>query len=372
MAVCDLTVSVGSQPLDPATHLPLMEMVYSNQILEQKFETAGALDFFQPEVDDSWKNDLSIHNSIRVRFKGYRNPFNNVGVEDVAYKDGETCPPVLDQECTTGCISSENSWNTIDVKFKKRTRVGVSWCVERETLLYQDADSRFQESISDAADVHSTIGWSELICQAIADPATTLLPHFKAIFPTHYYDAGDADRYDVTTKVFNYMQRVFGRRWTSDFVTLADPQFEMDLLDTTTSADLHEYTKTGIPTAQGNVDTFAAGGFRAMPALPKLWGNAVLIAPDTVSYYPTSGTLSGDNLNPFQNADGSKYYVVIVSKRAYFQGAATLMAKTLFPATCDNKNSSIQQTWLHFYQLLFPNEVFVIAFNQESLSLSSS
>lgn len=365
MAVCDLTLDVGSQPLNPETHLPLMEMVYSRQILEEKFNTAGALDFFAPEVDDSWKNDLSIHHSIRVRYKNYRNPFNNVAVTDVAYKDDESCPPVLDQACTPGCVSTENSWRFIDVKFSKNTRVGVSWCVETEKLLYQDAEQRWNESVSDAQEVHSTIGWTELVCQAIDAPADTLLPAFRGKFPTHYFDAGDADRYNTMTQVFNYMKRLYGRRWDNEFVTLADPQFELDILDVQTQ--LHNYDKTGIPTAQGNVDTFAAGGFRPMPALPKLWGSAILIAPDVYSYYPESGSLSGSNLNPFQNEDGSKYYVVIVSKRAYFHGAVTLMDKQYFPATCDNKYASIQQSWLHFYQLLFPNEIFVTAFNQDSV-----
>lgn len=362
MSVCDLSVTVGTQPLDPATHIPLMEMTYSNSVLEQKFASAGALNFFQPEVDDSWKNDLSIHSSIRVKFKAYQNPFNIVGVSDVTYKDGETCPPAMDLACTSGCVSSENAWSTVDVKFSKMFRVGVRWCVETEKLLYQDAESRWDESIDAAQKVQATVGWSELICQAIAAPATTLLPTFRSQFPTHYFDAQDSDRYDTMTRVINYMKRVYGPRWDSEFVILADPQFEMDILDL--GSELHSYNKTGIPSALGNVDTFAAGGFRTMPSLPKLWGSAVLITPDVVDYYPNSGSLNGDNLNPFQNADGSKYYVVIVSKRAFFHGAVTLMDKKHFPATCDDKYDAIQQTWISFYKLLFPNEIFVVAFNQ--------
>lgn len=369
MSVCDLTVSVGSQPLDPATHLPLMEMVYSNNVLEEKFQAAGALNFFQPEVDDSWKNDLSIHQSIRIRFKNYRNPFNNVGVTEVTYNEDESCPPVMDDQCDPGCVSSENSWRYLDVQFKNKFRVGVSWCVESEKLLYQDGEQRFNESIEDSKTVIATVGWSELICQAIANPATTLLPSFQAVFPTHYYDAAAADQYTTLTNVFNYMQRVYGPRWNSEFMILADPQLELDLSNT--QSEWHTYDKTGIPTALGNVDTFVAGGFRPMQLLPKLWGKAIMIAPDVVDYYPTSGSLSGSNLNPFQSANGGKYYVVIVSKRAFFHGAASLMDKKYFPATCDNKYDSIQQTWITFYQLLFPNEIFVVAFNQNSSLISS-
>lgn len=361
MSVCDLTVSVGSQPLDPATHLPLMEMVYSNNILEEKFQTAGALNFFQPEVDDRWKNDLAIHQSLRIRYKNYRNPFNNVGVSEVVYDDAQSCPPVMEDQCDPGCVSSENSWRYADVQFKNKFRVGVSWCVESEKLLYQDGESRFNESVEDGRKVQATVGWSELICQAIATPATTLLPAFQPIFPNHYFDAADGDPYTVLTQVFNYMKRVYGPRWNSEFMILADPQLELDLSSTT--SDWHQYDKTGIATALGNVDTFVAGGFQPMLLLPKLWGKPIMIAPDVVDYYPTSGALSGDNLNPFQNADGSKYYVVIVSKRAFFHGAVSLMDKKYFPATCDNKYDSIQQTWLSFYKLLFPNEIFVVAFN---------
>lgn len=369
MSVCDLTVNVGSQPLDPATHLPLMEMVYSNQILEEKFQAAGALNFFRPEVDDRWKNDLAIHQSIRIRFKNYRNPFNHVGVSEITYDDEQSCPPVMEDQCDPSCISSENSWRYEDVQFKNKFRVGVSWCVENEKLLYQDAESRFNESIEDSKTVVSTVGWSELICQAIANPATTLLPAFRNLFPTHYFDAGNADEYTTLTQVFNYMKRVYGARWNSEFVVLADPQLELELASTV--SDWHNYNATGIPTAQGNTDIFVAGGFTPMQLLPKLWGSAIYIAPDVVDYYPSSGSLSGDNLNPFQNASGDRYYVVIASKRAYFHGAVTLMDKKYFPATCDNKDESIQQTWLSFYKLLFPNEVFVVAFDNPNGGASS-
>lgn len=362
MSVCDLTVAVGTQPLDPATHLPLMEMVYSNAILEEKFQSAGALNFFSPEVDDRWKNDLSIHQSLRIRYKNYRNPFNNVGISAIEYQDGETCPPVMEDQCDPGCVSSENAWRSTDVLFKNKFRVGVSWCVESEKLLYQDGEQRFNESIEDGQKVQSTVGWSELVCQAIATPATTLLPHFQAIFPTHYFDAAGADPYNTLTQVFNYMKRVFGPRWNSEFVVIADPQLELDLASTI--SEWHQYDKTGIPTAQANTDIFVAGGFTPMNLLPKMWGKPIMIAPDVVDYYPTTGSLNGDNLNPFQNASGSKYYVVIVSKRAYFHGAVSLMDKKYFPATCDNKYDSIQQTWLSFYKLLFPNEIFVVAFDQ--------
>ena len=343
MAVCDLTVDVGSQPLDPATHLPLINMVYNDKVLEQRFAEDGSLNFFNPEVDESWKNNLSVAQSVRIRYKNYRNPFNNVGVTQVQYDEDNTCPPTMSDQCDPGCISSENSWRYADIRFKNKFRVGVSWCVESEKLLYQDADSRWSESIGDSQTVISTVGWSELICQSIASPATKKLPTFT-LSANHYFDAGAADQYDTMTLVFNYMQRLYGNRWTAEFMTVADAQFELDIIGR--GSDLHAWNSTGIATVNGNVDAFAAGGFRAMPALPRLWNMPILIAPDVVAYYPTDGALAGQNLNPFANADNSKYYVVIASKRSFYHGAVSLMDKHYFPATCDNKYDSIQQTWL--------------------------
>src|SRR5690606_9841523 len=170
------------------------------------------------EVDTTWKESPSISQSIRLRYKNYRNPFNNVGVSEVSYEEDQSCPPVMDDQCDPGCISTENSWRYVDVLYKNKFRVGVTWCVENEKLLYQDAESRWNESIEDGQKVQAAVGWSELICQAIDNPATTLLPVFRNIFPTHYFDAGDADQYDTLTLVFNYMKRIYQGRWNNDFV----------------------------------------------------------------------------------------------------------------------------------------------------------
>lgn len=358
----DFLVDIGSQPIDPATHLPLMEMAYSRNILEQRFNRAGGLNFFTPEVDSSWKNDLSMHQSIRLKFKGYRNPFNNVSVSAVTYTTHtDNQPATIDSTCEPGCVSTENKWNYVDVRFKNKFRIGVSWCVEEEALNYEDGETRFGESVSDAEVVTSTIGWSELITQALAAPSPKLIPNFT-LSATHYFDAGSSDEYDVLTKVIQYMQRVFGKRWASEFAIIADPQLELDLLDH--SSNIHAYNETGIATANGNVDELVAGGFQPMTAIPRLWKKQVLLAPDTVDFYPTEGAHSGDNLNPFGNQAGTKYYVVIVSKRAFFQGSAPLMNKKHFPATCDNKFDAIQQTWISFYKLLFPKEIFIVAFDR--------
>lgn len=367
MPVCDYTQDVGSQPLDPATHLPLMKMVYNDKILEEQFAGAGALNFFTPEVEMiGGRESLAIAQSIRIRYKEYRNPFNNVAVSEVTYDETNTCPPVMDDQCDPGCVSSENKWRFDDVKFKNKFRVGVSWCVESEKLLYQDAESRFNESVDDGKKVQGAVGWSELICQAIASPADTKLPYFAALFPTHYYNAAGADPYVALTNVFNYMQRMYQGRWNNEFMVLAHANLELALASVT--SDWHNYDKTGINTANGNVDTFVAGGFQAMTLLPKTWGKPIMIAPDVVDFYPTEGALDGDNLNPFSNSAGTQYYVLIVSKRAYYHGAVSLMDKHYFPATCNNKYDAIQQTWISFYKLLFPSEIFVVALNNPTFA----
>lgn len=106
----------------------------------------------------------------------------------------------------------------------------------------------------------------------------------------------------------------------------------------------------------------------------KLFGETVYIAPDNIWFYnPTINTTTGaitpgskaNSFNPFLSADGTKYYVVITSRRAFYTGVTPLMDPTRFPATCDNKYESLQASFLGFNDLLFPREVFVIAFDVE-------
>lgn len=104
----------------------------------------------------------------------------------------------------------------------------------------------------------------------------------------------------------------------------------------------------------------------------KLFGETVYIAPDNIWFYnPTVNTATGaitggqaaGSFNPFLSADGKKYYVVIASRRSFLTGVEPLMDMTHFPATCDNKYESIQETFLGYNDLLFPREVFIIAFD---------
>lgn len=358
MSVCDITLDVGSQPLSPDDHIPLMKMQYSAKILEDQFASFGGINWFAPEVKAmELTGDIAIGQSLRIRFKDYENPLKKVGVSDVVYKAGETCPPIMDATCEPGCISTAPSWRYCDVLFDKKYTIGASYCVETERLTYSDLDERFRDSVEANKEAQSIFAWNELVCQAIADPAATLIPTDTACFPTHYIaDGGLAslNGYKTLTDVIAYMKTVFGR---NDFAIFAHRYFETDILEA--GSTLHNYSNTGIPTAWGNVDALVQGGWKPMPALPGgLWGQKIFIAPDSVNLY--DGTT---NYNPFLNEDGTKYRVVIASKRSFFTGVTELMDMRRFPATCDNKNESIQETFLGYNKILFPNEVFVIEFD---------
>lgn len=367
--LCNFDQTLTNQALSPDDHIPLLQMKYNATILEDRFATFSGINWFAPEVTvQELTNNLEVGQSLRVRFKNHENPFNQVQVSDVDYKDGQTCPPQLDIDCAPGCISTKPSWRSKDILFDKLYRVGASYCVETERLTYGELESRFQENLAANQTVQAAHAWNQLICKSVANPATTLIPTDRACFPVHYIEAGSAvtNGYDVLTQVIAYMKAVFGNSGATggapvDYAIFAHRYLEIDLLGG--SSTLHNYQATGIPTAWGNVDALVQGGWTPMPALPGgLWGQKILIAPDSVDLYTGSGA-NARNYNPFISADGSKYYVVLASKRSFYTGITPLMDMRRFPATCDNKNESIQESFLGFNDVLFPNEVFVIAFD---------
>lgn len=359
MSVCDLTLDQGSQPLSPQDHIPLMKEKYSAAILEDKFAQFAGINWFSPEVRTmEFTDDMAVGQSFQIRFKDHLSIYEQASVEKVAYT-GE-CPTHLDMPCTGGCPSTPNSWRRCEVLYDNKYISSAKWCVETEKLTYGDLDERFQVSMKAAQEIQGINSWSQFICQSIENPTATMIPTFaESCFATHYVQAGNAkvEAYDYLTKAIAYMKRLYGQRFDNEFVTFAHPNFELDILDATST--LHNYQNTGIPTAWGNVDVLVQGGWKPMPSLPGgLWGNKILIAPDGIDLYdgPT-------NHHPFMNEDGSKYYVVIASKRSFFTGVTSLMDMREFPATCDNPYEALKQTWLGFNKLLFPNEVFVLEFD---------
>ena len=353
-------------------------MKYSTSILEDKFATFAGINWFNPEVKPmELVGDLKVGQSLIVRYKNPQSPFDLVNVSDVAYKDDQTCPPMLDLECTEGCISTVPSWRSKEIRFDKLYRVGASWCVETERLTYGTLDERFRESVEANRQVQGIFAWNAFMCQAItaAQNTATLIPTDAACFPTHYYYAGSAvaNGYEVLSQVIAYMKTVFGM---NEYGILAHRYFESDMV--APGATIYNF---GHSTANANAGAttvnveLVQGGWKPMGVLGgKLFGETVYIAPDNIWFYsPTVNTTTGaitpgsaaNSFNPFLSEDGTKYYVVIASRRAFYTGVTPLMDPTRFPATCDNKYESLQASFLGFNDLLFPREVFVIAFDVE-------
>lgn len=368
---CDLNLDVVNQPLSPEDHIPLMEMKYNNRVLQDRFATFMGLNWFSPEVAvEELTNRLEIGQSLRVRFENDESPFDHVQVQDVEYDEDQSCPPKLNVNCDPGCISTAPSWRYKDILFDKIYTVGATWCVRTERLTYGTLESRFQKSLDNARTVQAVYAWTKLICEAVANPAQTLIPTDAQCFPVHYVQGGSAAQngVDVMTAVLSYMQALYGERFRTDFGIFAHRYFETDMLSV--GSNLHQYNNTGIQTAAINADRLTQGGWRPMPALDQgLWGHQVLIAPDSKYLYKTeTGADAVTSYNPFLSPDGTKYYVLIASRRSFYTGVTPLMDMTRFPATCDNKNESLQQEWLGFNDVLFPNELFVIEFDVDCLA----
>lgn len=364
--------------MSPEDHIPLLQVKYSREILEEKFNSFAGINWFNPEVKPlELTGDLKVGQTLIVRYKNPQSPFDLVNVSDVQYKEDQTCPPMLDLECTPGCISTVPSWRNKEICFDKLYRVGASWCVETERLTYGTLDERFRESLEANTQVQGIFAWNAFMCQAItaAQATQTLIPTDAACFPTHYYYAGSAvsNGYEVLSQVIAYMKTVFGM---ADYAIFAHRYFESDMV--APGATIYNF---GMSTANANAGAttvnveLVQGGWKPMGVLGgKLFGETVYIAPDTIWFYnPTINKTTGaitpgkaaNSFNPFLSADGSKYYVVIASRRSFLTGVTPLMDATRFPATCDNKYESLQASFLGFNDLLFPREVFVIAFDVE-------
>ena len=146
--LCQYDKEVANQPLSPEDHIPLLQVKYSNAVLEDKFATFAGINWFNPEVKPmELVGDLKVGQSLIVRYKNPQSPFDFVNVSDVTYKEDQTCPPQMDLDCTPGCISTVPSWRSKTICFDKIYRIGASWCVETERLTYETLDERYRESI---------------------------------------------------------------------------------------------------------------------------------------------------------------------------------------------------------------------------------
>lgn len=361
--ICNVNQKVASQPLAPEDHIPLLKMRYSGKVLEDKFASFAGLDYFQPEVEKAEMEDnFKFSQSLVVRFKNHENPFNHVEISDVVYKTNQSCPPMIDFQCQPSCISTAPSWRNKEIRFDKYYTVGAQWCPKLENVTFETLDERMQESLQDQEKVQGILAWNYLVCQSIANPAKTLNPIDAKCFPVHYIDGGNAaaNAYPLLGQVIGYMKAMFGG--TTDFAILTNRFFEQDIISADSSA--HNYANTGIPTDWGTKTALVQGGWRPMaPFGGRLWGEQILIAPDSVDFYGQTADGKAVNYNPFVSDDLTKYYMVIVSRRAFFTGVMPLGDVQHYPATCGDGKETLEQTFIGYNDILFPNEVFVIAFD---------
>ena len=373
--IANINKSVGTTPLAPADHIPLLKVEYAANILQDKFATFGGINYFHPEVQFP-QGDLALSQSMLIRYKNVENPFDQVNVSDVTYSHDQTCPAQMEMDCTAGCISTAPSWRSKEVRFDKLYRVGASWCVETEKLTLGTVEERFNENLAAANKVQGVFAWNAFMNKAIAaaKATETMIPTDKDCFAHHHIDGKDAsvNAYELISKAISYMKVVFGMQ---DYAIFAHRYLEEDLVAPGASI----YNSFGQSTANANAGAttvnqeLVQGGWKPMGVLGgKLFGETIYLAPDDIFFYKPSvnkgtGAITGgakvNSYNPFLSADGLHYYVVIASRRSFLTGVVPLMETTHFPATCDNKQESIQASFLGYNELLFPQEIFVLEFD---------
>ncbi len=366
MAVCDYTHEVGQDILNPDIHFPLMQQLYNPGILQEvEWKKALSIDYFKAPVTDTiLTGNLGLGQELIVKVEKRNNPWDNVAVSDVTYKNEDSCTPTLDLTCASGCIGTKPAYDTFKLRFDQLLKVGAMRCVRTEKLMqFDEFNKQYQKSLKDMDFVYATERWNKLICEAVANPADTINPIDAQCFPTHYWERGDAklQAYDDMTKVISYITANFA---DPNWAIFAHRQFETDLL--APGSAIHNYGNTGIATAWGTEDGLVQGGFHPMPALPRgLWGKPINIVDDSPYFYQRNaeGVVTA-NHNPFISADGTKYYVVFAHRNAFFHTITNLMDNMRSTASCENDwTEGIQSEWLAASALLYPEQVFVLAYD---------
>lgn len=362
MANCSYTKDVGNTVLSPAQATNYMEMMYNPNILKDNYKPYAGLEWFSnPDVSVEMMGIDPRSQSVVLTYEKYENPFDNVEYKDVSSLYTGTCPPKLNLGCG-GCMSTVSEPERVEVRYDAQMRVGVSWCPELKSLTIGDLDSQMQKRLRDFQIVSGVMAWNALICEATTNPANTIGQEAE-IFPKHFIeDGGDArvDGIDLITAVTSYFDAYFGENYR----IFAERNFEKDIV-ASGSSTLHQFDKTGIPSAAPQDDVLVQGGWRPIRALPEgLWGHQIYIAPDFISFYQGAGAKPASvNTNPFLNADGTKYYVLFATQRSFYTGVVFVGDGHYYPV-CSDGIESISKRWLSFNKILFPEEVFVIAFTR--------
>lgn len=338
-----------------------MRQIWTPEILEHKFAQNLLLSAFNAPVEDGWMDNLKVSHSARITFKKWMNPLQRVRVAELSYKEGKTCPKQLDIDCVIPPAGVLDEYEQVDVDFRFEYSIRVDTCVKTKKITLGEAEQNYAEDLQAVTYRRAIDAWNSLAEQIEASGTPILIPSFaNKLGDANYFDAGDADFYETASNVFNYMRRVFGPRFKSDFLITIHPDLALDL--EVNHSELLSYDKTGIVQDWLNVDQSAFGTFDMLPSLPRWRGLNILIAPDDVAFH--TGTPGAANFSPWENEDGTKVRMIIASRRSFWTKTIQLMDKTIFPATVENPVESMVEIWIGGDKLIYPEETFMVEFNR--------
>ena len=338
-----------------------MRQIWTPEILEHKFAQNLLLSAFNAPVEDGWMDNLKVSHSARITFKKWMNPLQRVRVAELSYKEDKTCPKQLDIDCVIPPAGVLDEYEQVDVDFRYEYSIRVDTCVKTKKITLGEAEQNYAEDLQAVTYRRAIDAWNSLAEQIEASGTPILIPSFtNKLGDANYFDAADADFYETASNVFNYMRRVFGPRFKSDFLITIHPDLALDL--EVNHSELLSYDKTGIVQDWLNVDQSAFGTFDMLPSLPRWRGLNILIAPDDVAFH--NGTPGNANFSPWENEDGTKVRMIIASRRSFWTKTIQLMDKTIFPATVENPVESMVEIWIGGDKLIYPEETFLVEFNR--------
>ena len=338
-----------------------MRQIWTPEILEHKFAQNLLLSAFNAPVEDGWMDNLKVSHSARITFKKWMNPLQRVRVAELSYKADKTCPKQLDIDCVIPPAGVLDEYEQVDVDFRFEYSIRVDTCVKTKKITLGEAEQNYAEDLQAVTYRRAIDAWNSLAEQIEASGTPILIPSFaNKLGDSNYFDAADADFYETASNVFNYMRRVFGPRFKSDFLITIHPDLALDL--EVNHSELLSYDKTGIVQDWLNVDQSAFGTFDMLPSLPRWRGLNILIAPDDVAFH--NGTPGNGNFSPWENEDGTKVRMIIASRRSFWTKTIQLMDKTIFPATVENPVESMVEIWIGGDKLIYPEETFMVEFNR--------
>lgn len=342
-----------------------MRQIWTPEILEHKFAQNLLLSAFNAPVEDGWMDNLKVSHSARITFKKWMNPLQRVRVAELSYKEDKTCPKQLDIDCVIPPAGVLDEYEQVDVDFRYEYSIRVDTCVKTKKITLGEAEQNYAEDLQAVTYRRAIDAWNSLAEQIEASGTPILIPSFATkLGDSNYFDAADADFYETASNVFNYMRRVFGPRFKSDFLITIHPDLALDL--EVNHSELLSYDKTGIVQDWLNVDQSAFGTFDMLPSLPRWRGLNILIAPDDVAFH--NGTPGNGNFSPWENEDGTKVRMIIASRRSFWTKTIQLMDKTIFPATVENPVESMVEIWIGGDKLIYPEETFLVEFNRAAQS----